>query len=49
MKLIFLIATRAMSLLCLSRREWWWKDAEILCCAISTLWLSASGLALIRA
>jgi putative transposase len=29
-KLIFLIATRAVSLLGLSRREWWWKDAEIL-------------------
>ena len=29
-KLIFLIVTRAVSLLCLSRREWWWKDAEIL-------------------
>jgi transposase len=30
LKLIFLIVTRAVSLLCLSRREWWWKDAEIL-------------------
>ena len=30
MKLIFLIVTRAVSLLGLSRREWWWKDAEIL-------------------
>src|SRR5450755_4196465 len=29
-KLIFLIVTRAVSLLGLSRREWWWKDAEIL-------------------
>jgi len=29
-KLIFLIVTRAGSLLGLSRREWWWKDAEIL-------------------
>ena len=28
--LIFLIVTRAVSLLGLSRREWWWKDAEIL-------------------
>ena len=27
-KLIFLIVTRAVSLLCLLRREWWWKDAE---------------------
>ena len=30
MKLVFLIVTRAVSLLGLSRREWWWKDAEIL-------------------
>src|SRR5690242_9187771 len=30
MKLIFLIVTRAVSLLGLSRREGWWKDAEIL-------------------
>jgi transposase len=30
LKLIFLIITRAVSLLGLSRREWWWKDAEIL-------------------
>ena len=30
MKLIFLIVTRAVSLPGLSRREWWWKDAEIL-------------------
>ena len=30
MKLIFLIATRVVSLLGLSRRETWWKDAEIL-------------------
>ena len=30
LKLIFLIVTRAMSLLGLSRREWWWRDAEIL-------------------
>jgi putative transposase len=29
LKLIFLIVTRAVSLLGLSRREWWWKDAEI--------------------
>jgi hypothetical protein len=41
MKLIYLIVTRAVSLLGLSRRERWWKDAEILCCAISSLWLSA--------
>jgi putative transposase len=30
LKLVFLIVTRAVSLLGLSRREWWWKDAEIL-------------------
>ena len=30
MKLIFLIVTRAVSVLGLSRREAWWKDAEIL-------------------
>src|ERR1039457_4264886 len=30
LKLIFLIVTRSVSLLGLSRREWWWKDAGIL-------------------
>ena len=30
LKLIFLIVTRARSVLGLSRREAWWKDAEIL-------------------
>ena len=30
LKLVFLIVTRAVSLLGLSRREEWWKDAEIL-------------------
>ena len=30
MKLIFLIIFRVVSLLRLSRRESWWKDAEIL-------------------
>ena len=30
LKLIFLIVSRGVSLLGLSRREWWWKDAEIL-------------------
>jgi putative transposase len=30
LKLIFLIASRAVSVLGLSRRESWWKDAEIL-------------------
>ena len=29
MKLIFLVVSRAVSLLRLSRRELWWKDAEI--------------------
>ena len=30
LKLIFLIATRTVALVGLSRREVWWKDAEIL-------------------
>ena len=30
LKLVFVIVSRAMSLLVLSRRESWWKDAEIL-------------------
>ena len=30
MKLVFLIVTRAVSLLGVSRRESWWKNAEIL-------------------
>ena len=30
LKLIFLIVSRAVSLLGLSRRESWWKDAEIM-------------------
>ena len=30
LKLIFLIVSRAVSLLRLPRREWWWKHAEIL-------------------
>ena len=30
LKLIFLVITRAVSVLGLSRREAWWKDAEIL-------------------
>jgi hypothetical protein len=30
LKLIFLIVTRAVPLLGVSRREEWWKDAEIL-------------------
>jgi hypothetical protein len=29
LRLIFVIVTRAVSLLGLSRREWWWKDAEM--------------------
>jgi hypothetical protein len=49
LKLIFLIATRAVSLLGLSRREEWWKDAEILMLRHQLAVHSASGLALIRA
>jgi hypothetical protein len=30
LKLIFFVVTRAVSVLGLSRREAWWKDAEIL-------------------
>jgi hypothetical protein len=30
LKLIFLVVTRSVSVLGLSRREAWWKDAEIL-------------------
>ena len=30
LKLVFLVVTRAVSVLGLSRREAWWKDAEIL-------------------
>jgi hypothetical protein len=30
LELIFLVVTRAVSLLGLSRREAWWKDAEML-------------------
>jgi hypothetical protein len=30
LKLIFLIVSRVVSLLSLSRQEAWWKDAEIL-------------------
>jgi hypothetical protein len=30
LKLVFLVESRAMSLIRLSRRESWWKDAEIL-------------------
>jgi len=37
LKLIFLIVSRAVSLLGLSRREWWWKDAEILMPAVGAL------------
>jgi hypothetical protein len=33
LKLIFLVVTRAVSVLGLSRREAWWKDAEILSAA----------------
>jgi hypothetical protein len=30
LKLVFLVVSRVMSLIRLSRRESWWKDAEIL-------------------
>jgi hypothetical protein len=30
LKLVFLVVTRAVAVLGLSRREAWWKDAEIL-------------------
>jgi hypothetical protein len=48
LKLIFLIVTRAVSLLGLSRREWWWKDAEILMLRHQLAVAELSGLALIR-
>jgi hypothetical protein len=48
LKLIFLIVTRAVSLLGLSRRSGGGRTPRFLCCAISSLWLSASSLALIR-
>jgi hypothetical protein len=46
LKLIFLIVTRAVSLLGLSQRESWWEDAEVLILLISSLSPSASGPAL---
>jgi len=49
LKLMFLIVTRAVSLLGLSRREWWWKDAEILMLRHQLAVAErASGLALTR-
>jgi hypothetical protein len=49
LKLVFLVVTRAVSVLGLSRREAWWKDAEILMLrAISSRWRCASGRGLIR-
>jgi hypothetical protein len=48
LKLIFLIVTRAVSLLSLPRREWWWKDAEILMLRHQLAVPSASNLALVR-
>jgi putative transposase len=44
LKLIFLIVTRAVSALGLSRREAWWKDAEI-----PTTWPDRAWLALLAA
>jgi hypothetical protein len=47
LKLIFLIVTRAVSVLGLSRRETWWKDAEILMLRHQLAWPCASGRGLI--
>jgi hypothetical protein len=47
LKLIFLIVSRTVSLLRLSRRESWWKDAEILMLRHSSRSLSASSRGLI--
>ena len=48
LKLIFLVVTRAVSVLGLSRREAWWQDAEILMLRhqLAVPWVS--GLAFIR-
>ena len=49
MKLIFLIVSRAVSVLGLSRREPWWKDAEILMLRHQLAVAQRELLALIRA
>jgi hypothetical protein len=48
LKLIFLIVTRAVSLLGCRDRESGGRTPRYSCCGISLLWLSASGLAFIR-
>jgi hypothetical protein len=48
LKLIFLVMTRAVSVLRLSRREVWWKDAEILLLRHLLAVPCASGRRLIR-
>src|SRR5690348_944555 len=48
LKLIFLVVTRAVSVLGLSRREAWWKDAEILMLRHQLAVACASGLAFSR-
>jgi hypothetical protein len=47
LKLIFLIVSRAVSLLGLSRREAWWKDAEILMLRHQLAVAGASGRGLV--
>jgi hypothetical protein len=47
LKLIFVIVSRAVSLLGLSRREAWWKDAEILMLRTSSLSPGVSGRGLV--
>jgi hypothetical protein len=48
LKLIFLVVTRAVSVLGLSRRETWWKDAEILMLRHQLAVACVSGRGLIR-
>ena len=49
MKLIFLVVSRAVSLIRLSRRDAWWKDVEILMLRHQLAVASVSSLVLIRA
>jgi hypothetical protein len=44
LKLIFLTVVRAVSLPGLSRRQWWWKDAEILMLLLSGQGAPGSGM-----
>jgi len=48
LKLMFLVVTRAVSVMGLSRREEWWKDAEILMLRHQLALPCASGRGLIR-